>query len=225
MRWPGDETPHFANTTVFVPKDRENLSVYMGVNSDATSKAYGQKRVLKLSDSKQIAGPGQTYNFISTNPEVAEKLLPFNRDGSSASAIYGNLLTLPMGGGLLYVQPIYTQTKTSGSYPALRFVVVRFGDQLGIGESLQAALDQVFQGDAGADTGEGTRERPPPEDPNAPPSDQTGSERARGLLDEAEALFKGADEALKTGDLAAYQSRMKSAEEKVVEAAKALDEG
>ena len=76
--------------------------MYRSANPDATSDDYGRKRVLKLSDSKQIAGPGQTYNFISTNPLVAEKLLPFNRDGSSASAIYGNLLTLPMGAGLLY---------------------------------------------------------------------------------------------------------------------------
>ena len=228
IRWPKDETPHFANTTVFVPKDRENLSVYMAINSDATSPDYGKKRVLKLSDAKQIAGPGQTYNFISTNPLVAEKLLPFNRDGSSASAIYGNLLTLPLGGGLLYVQPIYTQTKTTGSYPALRFIVVRFGEQIGIGDTLQSALDQVFQGDAGAQTGEGDNPSTIP-DPNTEepgtPSGQTGVERARGLLDEAEALFKGADEALKTGDLADYQAKMKSAEDKIAEAAKALDEG
>lgn len=223
IRWPGDNAPHFANTTVFVPKGRENLSVYMAVNSDATSPDYGKKRVLKLSDAKQIAGPGQTYNFISTNPVVAERLLPFNREGASASAIYGNLLTLPLGGGLLYVQPIYTQTKTSGSYPVLRFIVVRFGDQLGIGESLQAALDQVFQGDAGAETGEGDSGTTPTE-PTEPPTGK-GAERARGLLDEAEALFKGADVALKSGDLAQYQSKMTSAEAKVVEAAKALDEG
>ena len=224
IRWPRDTTPHFANTTVFVPKDRENLSVYMGVNSDATSDDYGRMRALKLSDAKQIAGPGQTFNFISTNPLVAERLLPFNRDGASATAIYGNLLTLPMGGGLLYVQPIYTQTKTSGSYPALRFIVVRFGDQLGIDDSLQGALDQVFEGDAGATTGENEQGSvsPPGEEE---PSDKTAEERARAFLDEAEALFAGADEALKEGDLGAYQAKVDAAEEKVTEAAKALAEG
>lgn len=226
IRWPGDETPHFANTTVFVPKDRENLSVYMAVNSDATSDDYGRFRVLKLSDAKQIAGPGQTYNFISTNQVVAETLLPFNRQGANASAIFGNLLTLPVGGGLLYVQPIYTQTTaTTGSYPVLRFVVVRFGEHIGIGETLQEALDQVFQGDAGAETGENATSGE--ETPTTPgePVETDAKLRARGLLDEAEALFVGAEEALKSGDLATYQSRVNSAEEKVIEAAKALDEG
>jgi len=227
IRWPNDEDPHFANTTVFVPKDRENLSVYMAVNADATSKDYGRMRVLKLSDSEQIAGPGQTYNFISTNPTVAEKLLPFNRSGSSATAIYGNLLTLPVGGGLMYVQPIYTQTTaTTGAYPALRFIVVRFGEELGIGETLQEALDQVFEGDAGADTGEdmaGSTGTGDNTDTGTKDDESGDKSRARQLLDEAEAYFVKADEALKASDLAAYQEAMTSAEEKVAEAAKALD--
>lgn len=83
---------------MFVPRERENLSVYMAANADATSENYGQIRVLKLSDKRQIAGPGQTFNAISTNEQVAGALLPFNRDGSNATAIFGNLLTLPLGG-------------------------------------------------------------------------------------------------------------------------------
>lgn len=183
IRWPGDDRPHYANTTIFVPKDRENLSVYMSANADATSPNYGQLRVLKLSDEKQIPGPGQTYNAIRTNETVADRLLPFNREGSDTTAIFGNLLTLPLGGGLLYVQPIYTVTSTTtGGYPALRFVVVRFGERVGIGDTLQAALDQVFEGDAGAETGERIDDAPEDvpqsqdEDGNEKPSDeQSGS--------------------------------------------------
>ena len=222
IRWPGDDSPHFANTTVFVPKDRENLSVYMSVNADATTEDYGRMRVLKLSDAEQIAGPGQTYNFIATNPLVADKLLPFNRQGASASAIYGNLLTLPLGGGLLYVQPISTQTTgTTGAYPALRFIVVRFGEQIGIGETLQSALDQVFQGDAGADTGEQPTVEPPvgPDEPSVPEDAQV---RARNFLDEAQGLFEAADQSLRDGDLADFQAKVEAAEAKIAEAADAL---
>lgn len=254
IRWPGDDNPHYSNTTVFVPKDRENLSVYMAVNADATSDEYGRMRVLKLSDARQIAGPGQTFNFIQTNPLVADKLLPFNRQGAAASAIFGNLLTLPLGGGLLYVQPIYTQTTaTTGSYPALRFIVVRFGEHIGIGDTLQDALDQVFQGDAGADTGEGTAptgddaEVPiepveptptPTQEPGAvpttEPTDETtpeptaastavGQERAKELLAEAFTLFDEADAALREGDLAGYQESVKAAEAKMLAAQAELD--
>ncbi|GAB3814147.1 UPF0182 family protein [Tessaracoccus terricola] len=221
IRWPGDTQPHFANTTVFVPRGRENLSVYMSVNADATSENYGQMRALKLSDTEQIAGPGQTFNAITTNEAVAERLLPFNRQ-EGATAIYGNLLTLPLGGGLIYVQPIYTQNDASGSYPALRFVVVRFGEHVGIGNTLQAALDQVFQGDAGADTGENVDE----EDiiPEEPGSELVGAERAKELLGEGMQLFIEADQALAEGDLGTYQSKNKQARDVMEEALAALEE-
>ncbi len=222
IRWPEDEQPHYANTTVFVPRDRENLSVYMSANADATSENYGQIRVLKLSDERQIAGPGQTFNAISTNEQVAQSLLPFNRDGSNAKAIYGNLLTLPVGGGLLYVQPIYTQTATTGGYPALRFVVVRFGEEVGIGPTLQAALEKVFEGDPGATTGE----QPVPEDelPGLPPVDTAPDQQATDLLSDAMALFQEADEALRSGDLATYQAKTQAGTDKAEAALKILND-
>lgn len=253
IRWPGDEEPHYANTTIFVPRGRENLSVYMSANSDATSENYGQLRVLKLSDAEQIPGPGQAYNAIRTDEVVADRLLPFTREGSDTEAIFGNLLTLPLGGGLIYVQPIYTMTSsTTGGYPALRFVVVRFGERVGIGETLQSALDQVFQGDSGADTGERIEgdspeaedppegEEPPPDggespepDPSptasdpaqVPPGDDTQEmpAEARDLLDEAQDLFVQADEALSQGDLATYQAREEEARARIEEAIQVID--
>ncbi len=225
IRWPGEDLPRYANTTVFVPRARENLSVYMAANADATTDDYGKIKVLKLSDERQIAGPGQTFNAISTDEQVASALLPFNRDGSNASAIYGNLLTLPVGGGLLYVQPIYTQTKaTTGAYPALRFVVVRFGEQVGIGATLQSALDKVFDGDAGGSTGE----QPVDEEPIPGISEDPGSElpvdqQATDLLTEAMALFVEADAALKEGDLSTYQSKTEAGTAKAEKALSILN--
>ncbi|HMQ67334.1 MAG TPA: UPF0182 family protein, partial [Arachnia sp.] len=115
----------------------------------------------------------------------------------------------------------------TGSYPALRFVVVRFGEHLGIGETLQEALDKVFEGDAGAETGEGPVSGgvdPSPVEPGEPETPGEAKERVRGLLDEVEDLFTAADEALKAGDLGAYQAKMRAAEAKITEAAKLLDQ-
>ena len=99
----------------------------MAVNADASSPEYGRMRILQMSDTSQIDGPGQSFNAMTTNETVAERLRPFLNQGA-ATATFGNLLTLPVGGGLLYVTPVYTQRQGStGSYPALRFVVVRFG--------------------------------------------------------------------------------------------------
>lgn len=222
IKWPGDAAPVFSQTAVYVPKGRENLGAYLAVVADASSPDYGKLRVLKLSDTQQIAGPGQTFNAITTDQQVAERLRPFVNQGT-ADALYGNLLTLPLGGGLLYVQPIYTQRKESGtsgsgSYPLLRFVVVRFGDYIGIADTLQEALDQVFQGDSGAETGE----QPSGGGTTPPTTPQTGPEAAKAALQVAAAAYQEADRALKAGNLAEYQRQIEIMRVKLLEAEKAL---
>jgi len=229
IKWPGDDSPVFSKTAAYVPNLRNNLGAYLAVVADASSSDYGRLRVLKLSDSQQIAGPGQTYNAIVNDQSVTDKLLPYTR--TATTVIYGNLLTVPLGGGLIYVMPIYTQATntTSATYPLLRFVAVRFGDAVGIGTTLQEALDSVFNGDAGADTGEQTTE--PGTEPgtdNTPggtettPTTQTPQQVAQQALADAQTAFDAADAALKAGDLAEYQRQMQIAEQKVQEALDAL---
>jgi uncharacterized membrane protein (UPF0182 family) len=193
-----------------------------------------------MSNTRQIDGPGQTFNAMTTDAQVAEVLRSFLFQGS-AEAIYGNLLTLPMGNGLLYVMPVYAQRQASnGSYPALTYVVVRFGEHVGIGQTLQEALDKVFQGDAGADTGEQPVAPETPDQPADPTSTATPTPSAvptatpgtstapadpkaaaAESLKKAEEAFTAADAALREGDLATYQAKVTEARQ---ELAKALEE-
>nr|MBA3529856.1 UPF0182 family protein [Propionibacteriaceae bacterium] len=221
VKWPGDEKATFSLTNAYVPNGRSNLSAYMAVNADASSPDYGQLRILRMSDTTQIDGPGQTANAMVTNETVADRLRPFLNQGS-ASAQFGNLLTLPVGGGLLYVQPVYTQRQgSSGAYPALRFVMVRFGQQVGIGDTLDQALDQVFKGDSGANTGEQpTTTKPPTTKP--PTGGQPNNPAATTALNQASAAFAAANKALTAGDLATYQAKIKEAQAAVQRALTAL---
>ena len=217
VKWPGDQGPIFSLTTSYVPRGRQNLAAYMAVNADASSPEYGRMRILSMSDTTQIDGPGQSFNAMTTNETVAERLRPFLNQGA-ATATFGNLLTLPLGDGLLYVTPVYTQRQGStGSYPALRFVIVRFGQSVGIGDTLGQALDQVFQGSSGAPPeGQPPTEEPPPAggDPDNP--------AATRALTEAQAAFEAADKALSGGDLAAYQAEINKAKAAVRRALTAL---
>jgi uncharacterized membrane protein (UPF0182 family) len=171
-----------------------------------------------MSDTSQIDGPGQSFNAMTTNETVADRLRPFLNQGA-ASATFGNLLTLPVGGGLLYVTPVYTQRQGStGSYPALRFVVVRFGQSVGIGDTLQEALNQVFQGSAGGSTQEGSANGNKPSSTNGKPDNPAATK----ALGEAQAAFEAADKALTGGDLGTYQKRMDEAQSAVERAIRAL---
>ena len=219
IKWPGDAAPVFSQTAVYVPNKRENMGAYMSVVADTSNPDYGKIRVLRLSDTQQVPGPNQTYNAISSDQSVADHLLPFVGQGGSGSAdaLYGNLLTLPLGDGLIYIEPIYTQRKDSsaGSYPVLRFVVARYGTHIGIGTTLQEALDTVFGGNSGASTGENAQPGQAGATQQVP---ATGEEAVKANLQAANDAFSAADKALKAGDLATYQSQMQVAQAKVSEA-------
>ncbi len=220
IKWPGDSSPVFSQTAVFVPYGRQNLASYLSVVAEATSADYGRLRVLRMSDTQQIAGPSQTANAMTTDPQFATLMRSYLNQGS-ANAKYGNLLTLPVGGGLLYVMPIYVMREAgSGSYPALQFVAVRFGDHVGIAATLQEALDQVFAGDAGASTGEGgDNTTPSTTEPSQSGTDTPADQEAAvAAMQKAEAAFTAADTALRNGDLAEYQKQVEIAKTELADA-------
>ena len=202
LQMPGDKKPEFALTTPFVPRGgRENLSAFAVVNSDAGPN-YGKIKVLQLPRSTNIAGPSQVASNFEAKPEVANSLSLLRRGGSDV--VLGNLLTLPVGGGLLYVQPVYVRaTANSAAYPLLQKVLVSFGDQIGYGDTLKGALDQVFGGNSGTTSASGSTTT----------TGTTNNSLASALASAKQALADG-QAALANGDFAAYglaQDRLKSA--------------
>lgn len=116
----------------------------------------------------------QSFN---TFDQVARDLTLFNSQNSQA--VFGNLLTLPIGeDGLLYVQPLYVEGTSSNSFPLLRKVLVNFGGQVGYADTLAEALDQVFGAGAGevaTDSGDAPTtpddgEETPPASPSPSPT-------------------------------------------------------
>jgi uncharacterized membrane protein (UPF0182 family) len=209
LELPGSKKPSFSLTTPFVPRGgRENLSAFMVVNSDS-GPDYGKITVLQLPRSTNVAGPSQVASNFEAKPEVANSLSLLRQGGSDV--VLGNLLTLPVGGGLLYVQPVYVRaTANSAAYPLLQKVLVSFGDQIGYDNDLKGALDQVFGGNSGTSTnsgGTGTTSSTGTDTGNA------NSALANALASAKQALADG-QAALAKGDFTAYgraQDRLKSA--------------
>ena len=156
---------------------------------------------MALPSSTTVPGPGQVQNNFNTDQQVATQLNLLSQQGSSV--IRGNLLTLPVGGGLLYVQPVYVQSTGSTSYPVLRYVLTSFGDQVGFARTLNEALDQTFGGDAQAVTGDEdvAPTTPDGEEGEAP---LEGDEALNAAIMSARDAMVAADEAMKAGDWAAY---------------------
>ncbi len=204
LQMPGTKAPVFSLTTPFVPRGgRENLSAFAVVNSDA-GPDYGKMSVLQLPRNTNIAGPSQVASNFEAKPEVANSLSLLRRGGSDV--VLGNLLTLPVGGGLLYVQPVYVQaTANTSAYPLLQKVLVSFGDQIGFDDTLKGALDQVFSGNSGTAAGGTT---------TTGGSGSTSNSSLANALASARTAYQDGLAALANGDFAAYdraQKRLKSA--------------
>jgi uncharacterized membrane protein (UPF0182 family) len=203
LQMPGSATPTFSLTTPFVPRGgRENLSAFASVNATA-GPDYGKISVLQLPRSTNIAGPSQVASNFEAKPDVANALSLLRQGGSDV--VLGNLLTLPVGNGLLYVQPVYvTATSNAAAYPLLQKVLVSFGDVIGFDSSLKGALDQVFGGNSGTSTSS--------TQPTATTSNSS-ADLASALQSAKQAMADG-QAALAKGDFAAYgraQDRLKSA--------------
>ena len=201
VQMPGSATPAFSLTTPFVPRGgRENLSAFAAVNSTA-GPDYGKITVLQLPRSTNIAGPSQVASNFEAKPEVANALSLLRQGGSDV--VLGNLLTLPVGNGLLYVQPVYVRaTGNSSAYPLLQKVLVSFGDVIGFDSSLKGALDQVFGGNSGTIS------------TSANPITSNSSADVASALQSAKQAIADGQAALAKGDFAAYgraQDRLKAA--------------
>ncbi|CAM8622864.1 COG1615 Uncharacterized conserved protein [Candidatus Planktophila dulcis] len=201
VQMPGSATPAFSLTTPFVPRGgRENLSAFAAVNSTA-GPDYGKITVLQLPRSTNIAGPSQVASNFEAKPEVANALSLLRQGGSDV--VLGNLLTLPVGNGLLYVQPVYVRaTGNSSAYPLLQKVLVSFGDVIGFDSSLKGALDQVFGGNSGTIS------------TSASPITSNSSADVASALQSAKQAIADGQAALAKGDFAAYgraQDRLKAA--------------
>ncbi|HEY5187252.1 MAG TPA: UPF0182 family protein [Actinomycetes bacterium] len=193
LQMPDQTSPSFSLTTTFAPNNRQTLAAFMAVDAEP-GPDYGTIRVLRLPSNTTVPGPEQVQNKFEADPTVAQSLSLLRQGGSDV--VLGNLLSLPVGGGLLYVEPVYVKsTQGAAAYPLLKKVLVGFADTIGYADTLQGALDQVFSGNSGTTT-----------TPTTPTTPSTGGHNPaldKALADAQQAL-KDSEAALKAGDFAAY---------------------
>lgn len=235
MQMPGQQSAEFSLTSVFVPggeSKREAMAGFLAVDSETGSEAgkvregYGKLRLIALPSSTTVPGPGQIQNAYDTNQTIASQLNVLNL--SDSTVIRGNLLTLPVGGGLLYVQPVYIQGSGGANYPVLRFVLTAFGNRVGFAPTLAESLDQTFGGDSAAKVAGGDQST----DKNKGGGDQQNqaesepSKQLASALQDANQAIQDGQNALKNNDWAAYgesQKRLNDALTKAIDAQKKLD--
>jgi len=183
VKMPGAQSS-FSLTTTFVPRQGPNLAAFMAVDANP-GPGYGQLQILRMPANTTISGPGQVQNTFTNRFSGELNILGLGK----AQILYGNLLTLPFAGGLVYVEPVYVQTAEGAGqepYPILRRVLVMFGDKVGSADTLKDALDQVFGTGAQA-----------PANPESPPQQNpTNLSTLTSVIAQAQKAYEDAQKAL-----------------------------
>jgi uncharacterized membrane protein (UPF0182 family) len=192
----GDMT--WSLTSSYVPNNKTNLAGFITADSDPTTSDYGTVTV-EQPRGDNVPGPAQAFSQLISDPHITSKTQSFRL--GDASPLYGNVVSVPLPGGLMYVVPVYAtrqQTSTS-SYRTLRYVMVSFGSKVGIGESLVDAITDMVgttppdtgNGNPGSNNGDGNGN-------NQKPGKGTTA-KALSLLEQAQRDFDAADRAQAAG--------------------------
>ncbi|QIZ01930.1 UPF0182 family protein [Streptomyces sp. S1D4-11] len=197
MQMPDQKAQTFSLTTTFTPNGRDNLSAFMSVDSEAGTSDYGKIRILKLPTSEPVDGPKQVQSQFNSQQDIAESIRLLK--GGDSEVEYGNLLTVPLDGGLLYVEPVYVRGGDL-KYPLLRKVLVTYGGNTAFEDTLDQALNKIF--------GTESTTSPPTDTGTTPPPTSSNPTVQQALTDAQKAFDQGQD-ALKKGDWTAYGQAQK----------------
>ncbi|MCP9809980.1 UPF0182 family protein [Cyanobium sp. HWJ4-Hawea] len=138
IQLPGQSNPEFVLLLPFSPLKRANMVGWLAARNDLPH--YGQTRLVRFPQQRLLLGPQQISALIEQDPAISYQFGLWNRVGSKL--IHGNLLVLPVGKGLLYVEPIYLQSKNN-ELPTLVRVVVTDGVNFVMERNLQDALKRL----------------------------------------------------------------------------------
>jgi uncharacterized membrane protein (UPF0182 family) len=191
MKLPGEAREEYVYMVPFTPRGKDNLAAWMVARNDGAE--YGRLRVYRLSRQTLVFGPTQIENRINQNTDISRQVSLWDQRGSQV--LWGDLLVIPIGTSLLYVQPMYLRAE-GGKIPELKRVVVAYQNEVAMAETLDAALAQLFGGS--------TARREEPASVAAGGGESAGVVALRALLAEARQHYEAAMTAQRQADWARY---------------------
>jgi len=193
MKLPGQDHEEFALIQPFTPLNKKNMVAWIAARSDGAD--YGKLVSFRFPTDRQVTGPEQVESRIDQDPTISAQLSLLNQNGSKV--VRGNLLVIPIGDSILFVEPVYLESAGNNAIPELKKVVVADEQRVVWADTLDLALQALTgQGTSPPTTTAPTTTGPPP----TPGASQT----AQQLVTRAQQLYADAQAKLKTGDLGGY---------------------
>ncbi len=211
MRMPGEPVAEFLLLQPMIAASRPNMIAWVAARNDGTE--YGKVRAYQFPSDTTIFGPAQIEARIDQNPTISGQITLWNQSGSRV--IRGNLIVVPVGDSLVYLQPVYLQS-TSAAFPEFQKIVVASPTTVVWGDTLGGALTALLVSQnvtvPGATPTPGPTASPGP-GPTAGPTATAGRHAAtrrhdaadlKGLIAYANLHYEQAQAALTDGDFGGY---------------------
>lgn len=208
IRLPDEERDSFMLILPFTPNGKLNMIGWIGAHCDPDE--YGRAVLYKFPKSSQTQGPIQMESTFAADKVIADINRQLNNDQSEI--VPGNLLVIPIGSSILYVRPLFLQSKAN-SIPELKKVILGLQKRVVVGDTYEEALVKLF--------GESTPDEVAdlPDEPEEPTDGETVPPDLIDRIQEALRLLDAADQALRDGDFARYGELQKQAREQLRQAA------
>jgi uncharacterized membrane protein (UPF0182 family) len=214
MSLPEEDRPEFLLLQPMIPRERPNMIAWVAARMDGD--AYGQTLVYDFPADTTVLGPVQIEAQISADPVISSQFTLWSQAGSTV--IRGNLIVVPVGDSLIYLQPVYLQA-TSAKFPAFQKIIVASPTTIVWGDTLSEALNSLLRDQDG---GPGPSPSPTPSPgpsgspgpsptPGAEPTPPSGDVAA--LIEFANFHFELAQQALRDGDFARYGAEIELVEQ------------
>jgi uncharacterized membrane protein (UPF0182 family) len=203
MRMPGADKAEFLLLQPMIPKSRPNMIAWIAAQNDPGVR--GNTTVFRFPSESSIFGPAQVEAQIDSDPVISAQTTLWDQSGSTV--VRGNLIVVPVGGSLIYLQPVYLQSASS-KFPAFQRIVVASPRNIVWGSTLQEALNLLLAKEAGGSPGPsptpGPTPTPGPSATPGPGGSLPPSADVQQLVNYANQHFELAQAALRDGDFARY---------------------
>src|ERR1700686_3503491 len=183
---PGEKAPEFLLILPFTPRGKDNLIGWMAARCDGDH--LGNLVFYQLPKQQLMYGPMQIESRIDQDQNISKDLTLWNQQGSHV--LRGNIISLPVTGGFLYVESIYIQA-TEARMPQLKKVVLAMGNRLIYRDTFEQALVDLQSGGSPSKPAPGAAASAQAPAPAASEKNVTDmAERVRQIRDQAQQLVQ-----------------------------------
>ena len=140
MKLPGEEEEEFVLLLPFTPAsaERQNMVGWMAARNDGDN--YG--KLVTFIFSGQVDGLELVESRITNDSTIRDRLFPLC-ESETVVCIRGNLLAIPMGDSILYVEPLFIRPVAT-NFPQLEQVFVADGEKVVMADSLDEGLARLL---------------------------------------------------------------------------------